>query len=201
MWRRVMEYKIDLENEQNYAKMFNELNNSKQAELGVISRMCRKGINWKSVTFTIPTAPVPSHRPRLSNNRIYVPGAAKNATFFQRHVLPTLDGLMISTPCKVDLRLYIKTPSSFSKIQTCLAEIGLLRPWGRNGDVDNFEKSIYDQIQPNEKRGHRGILADDSLIIENHTQKFYSVNPRSEVTITWMDSIPQKLLHILRLDK
>ena len=116
-------------------------------------------------------------------------------------VLPTLDGLMISTPCKVDLRLYIKTPSSFSKIQTCLAEIGLLRPWGRNGDVDNFEKSIYDQIQPNEKRGHRGILADDSLIIENHTQKFYSVNPRSEVTITWMDSIPQKLLHILRLDK
>jgi len=196
-----MEYKIDLENEQNYAKMFNELNNSKQAELGVISRMCRKGINWKSVTFTIPTAPVPSHRPRLSNNRIYVPGAAKNATFFQRHVLPTLDGLMISTPCKVDLRLYIKTPSSFSKIQTCLAEIGLLRPWGRNGDVDNFEKSIYDQIQPNEKRGHRGILADDSLIIENHTQKFYSVNPRSEVTITWMDSIPQKLLHILRLDK
>jgi Holliday junction resolvase RusA-like endonuclease len=196
-----MDYKIDLENERNYAEMFNQLNNSKQAELGVISRMCRKGINWKSVTFTIPTAPVPSHRPRLSNNRIYVPGAAKNATFFQRHVLPTLDGLMISTPCKVDLRLYIKTPSSFSKIQTCLAEIGLLRPWGRNGDVDNFEKSIYDQIQPNEKRGHRGILADDSLIIENHTQKFYSVNPRSEVTITWMDSIPQKLLHILRLDK
>ena len=196
-----MDYKIDLENERNYAEMFNQLNNSKQAELGVISRMCRKGINWKSVTFTIPTAPVPSHRPRLSNNRIYVPGAAKNATFFQRHVLPTLDGLMISTPCKVDLRLYIKTPSSFSKIQTCLAEIGLLRPWGRNGDVDNFEKSIYDQIQPNEKRGHRGILVDDSLIIENHTQKFYSVNPRSEVTITWMDSIPQKLLHILRLDK
>lgn len=196
-----MDYKIDLENERNYAEMFNQLNNSKQAELGVISRMCRKGINWKSVTFTIPTAPVPSHRPRLSNNRIYVPGAAKNATFFQRHVLPTLNGLMISTPCKVDLRLYIKTPSSFSKIQTCLAEIGLLRPWGRNGDVDNFEKSIYDQIQPNEKRGHIGILADDSLIIENHTQKFYSVNPRSEVTITWMDSIPQKLLHILRLDK
>lgn len=196
-----MDYKIDLENERNYTEMFNQLNNSKQAELGVIVRMCRKGINWKSVTFTIPTAPVPSHRPRLSNNRIYVPGAAKNATFFQRHVLPTLDGLMISTPCKVDLRLYVKTPSSFSKIQTCLAEIGLLRPWGRNGDVDNFEKSIYDQIQPNEKRGHRGILVDDSLIIENHTQKFYSVNPRSEVTITWMDSIPQKLLHILRLDK
>lgn len=195
------EYTIDPENEKNYVQMMNSLNSSKQAELGTVVRICRKGIKWKSVSFTIPTAPVPSHRPRLSNNRIYVPGAAKNATYFNRHVLPTLNGLMISTPCKVDLRLYIKTPSSFSKIQTCMAEIGLIRPWTRNGDVDNFEKAIYDQIQPNEKRGHAGILADDSLIIENHTQKFYSVNPRSEVTITYMDSIPQKLLHILRLDK
>ena len=195
------ECNVGLENEKNYTELMKTLNNSKLNELGVVIRTYRKGIKWKSVSFTIPTAPVPSHRPRLSNNRIYVPGAAKNATFFNRYVLPTLKGLMISTPCKVDLRLYLKTPSSFSKIQTCLAEIGILRPWTRNGDNDNFEKAIYDQIQPNEKRGHVGILADDSLIIENHTQKFYSVNPRSEVTITFMDSIPKPLLHILRLDK
>ena len=81
-----MDYKIDLENERNYAEMFNQLNNSKQAELGVISRMCRKGINWKSVTFTIPTAPVPSHRPRLSNNRIYVPGAAKSLVLVRKAI-------------------------------------------------------------------------------------------------------------------
>lgn len=181
--------------------MMNSLNSSKQAELGTVIRVCRKGIKWKSVSFTIPTAPVPSHRPRLSNNRIYVPGAAKNATFFQRHVLPTLNGLMISTPCKVDARFYIRTPSSFNKIQTLLAELGLIRPWGRNGDVDNFSKTVLDQIQPNEKRGHVGILKDDALVFEMNSRKYYSVTPRTDVTITYMDSIPQKLLHILRLDK
>lgn len=195
------DYTIDPENEKNYVQMMNSLNSSKQAELGTVVRVCRKGIKWKSVSFTIPTAPVPSHRPRLSNNRIYVPGAAKNATFFQRHVLPTLNGLMISTPCKVDARFYIKTPSSFSKIQMLLAELGLIRPWGRNGDVDNFSKTVLDQIQPNEKRGHVGILKDDALVFEMNSRKYYSVTPRTDVTITYMDSIPQKLLHILRLDK
>lgn len=195
------DYTIDPENEKNYVQMMNSLNSSKQAELGTVVRVCRKGIKWKSVSFTIPTAPVPSHRPRLSNNRIYVPGAAKNATFFQRHVLPTLNGLMISTPCKVDARFYIRTPSSFSKIQTLLAELGLIRPWGRNGDVDNFSKTVLDQIQPNEKRGHVGILKDDALVFEMNSRKYYSITPRTDVTITYMDSIPQKLLHILRLDK
>ena len=195
------DYTIDPENEKNYVQMMNSLNSSKQAELGTVVRVCRKGIKWKSVSFTIPTAPVPSHRPRLSNNRIYVPGAAKNATYFNRHVLPTLNGLMISTPCKVDARFYIKTPSSFNKIQMLLAELGLIRPWGRNGDVDNFSKTVLDQIQPNEKRGHVGILKDDALVFEMNSRKYYSVTPRSEVTITYMDSIPQKLLHILRLDK
>lgn len=195
------DYTIDPENEKNYVQMMNSLNSSKQAELGTVVRVCRKGIKWKSVSFTIPTAPVPSHRPRLSNNRIYVPGAAKNATFFQRHVLPTLNGLMISTPCKVDARFYIRTPSSFNKIQTLLAELGLIRPWGRNGDVDNFSKTVLDQIQPNEKRGHVGILKDDALVFEMNSRKYYSVTPRTDVTITYMDSIPQKLLHILRLDK
>lgn len=195
------DYTIDPENEKNYVQMMNSLNSSKQAELGTVVRICRKGIKWKSVSFTIPTAPVPSHRPRLSNNRIYVPGAAKNATYFNRHVLPTLNGLMISTPCKVDARFYIKTPSSFNKIQMLLAELGLIRPWGRNGDVDNFSKTVLDQIQPNEKRGHIGILKDDALVFEMNSRKYYSVTPRTEVTITYMDSIPQKLLHILRLDK
>ena len=195
------ECNVGLENEKNYTELMKTLNNSKLNELGAAIRTYRKGIKWKSVSFTIPTAPVPSHRPRLSNNRIYVPGAAKNATFFNRYVLPTLKGLMISTPCKVDARFYTKTPSSFSKIQTLLAELGFIRPWGRNGDVDNFSKTVLDQIQPNEKRGHVGILKDDALVFEMNSRKFYSVTPRTEVTITFMDSIPKPLLHILRLDK
>lgn len=191
---------VDETNAKNYADMLKNLSNSKLTELGEISRYISK-INWKRVSFIIPTAPVPSHRPRLSGYRIYVPGAAKNAAFFQKHVLPQLKGLMISTPCKVHLRIYSKTPTSFSKIQTCLAEIGLLRPWGATGDVDNFEKAVYDMIQPNEKRKHTGIMTNDSLIIDSHSQKFYSITPRYEISITYMDKIPNLLKKILRLDK
>lgn len=191
---------VDETNANNYADMLKNLSNSKLTELGEISRFISK-ISWKRVSFIIPTAPVPSHRPRLSGYRIYVPGAAKNAAFFQKHVLPQLKGLMISTPCKVDLRIYSKTPTSFSKIQTCLAEIGLLRPWGATGDVDNFEKAVYDMIQPNEKRKHTGIMSNDSLIIESHSQKFYSITPRYEISITYMNKIPDIVKKILRLDK
>lgn len=191
---------VDETNANNYADMLKNLSNSKLTELGEISRFISK-ISWKRVSFIIPTAPVPSHRPRLSGYRIYVPGAAKNAAFFQKHVLPQLKGLMISTPCKVDLRIYSKTPTSFTKLQTCLAEIGLLRPWGATGDVDNFEKAVYDMIQPNEKRKHTGIMSNDSLIIESHSQKFYSITPRYEISITYMNKIPDIVKKILRLDK
>lgn len=156
-------------------------------------------IKWKKVSFVIPMAPEPSHRPRLSGYRVYVPGAAKNQSFFNKNVLPTLNGLFITTPCKIDLDIYIQTPKSFSKIQRMLAEMKILRPWSNNGDVDNFEKAAYDMIQPNEKRGHVGIMYNDCLIVESHARKFYSITPRYEITITYMKSVPDAIASYLRL--
>lgn len=158
-----------------------------------------KSIKWKSVSFVIPTEPIPSHRPRLCGHRVYVPGAAKNQSFFNKHVLPTLNGLFITTPCKIKSDIYIKTPKSFSMAQKILSEMGILRPWGNVGDVDNYEKAIYDQMQPNEKRGHVGIMANDSLIIEAQSKKFYSMTPRYEITISFMGKIPDKLKNVLRM--
>ena len=156
-------------------------------------------IRWKTVSFVIPMAPEPSHRPRLSGYRVYVPGAAKNQSFFNKHVLHTLNGLFITTPCKIKSDIYVQTPKSFSNGQKILAEMRILRPWGNVGDVDNFEKAIYDMMQPNEKRGHVGIMSNDSLIIEAHTNKYYSINPRYEISISFMGKIPDKLKSVLRL--
>ena len=75
----------------------------------------------------------------------------------------------------------------------------ILRPWGNIGDVDNFAKSIFDQMQPNEKRGHVGIMANDSLIVDSEEHKYYSMTPRTEVTIEFMGHIPEKLRKVLRL--
>lgn len=156
-------------------------------------------IKWKHVSFIIPMAPKPSQRPRLSGYRVYVPGASKNGTFFNRHVLPTLKGLYITTPCKVKLDIYVDTPASFTKTQKILAEMRILRPWGATGDVDNYEKAVYDMIQPNEKRGHGGILSNDSLIIEACTNKYYSRTPRYEVFISYMSSIPKSIVNVMKL--
>ena len=91
-------------------------------------------------------------------------------------------------------------PSSLTKSQKFLAEHGYIRPWGNIGDVDNFDKAVFDMMTHNEKRGKVGILEDDRLIIESHTNKYYSSTPRYEVTIEYMDKVPKALRKVMRLD-
>jgi Holliday junction resolvase RusA-like endonuclease len=186
-------------NQKNVEQMLHDVSGNIQAKvsdiLGVFS-----GIKWNKVSFTIPTVPVPSHRPRLCGYRVYVPGAAKNQSFFNRNVLPKLNGLFITTPCKMKVDIFCKTPTSFTKTQQILAEMKVIRPWGNTGDVDNFDKAVFDMMQPNEKRGHVGIMSNDCLIIESHTNKYYSRTPRYEVTITYMDSVPESVAKVMRLD-
>lgn len=158
-------------------------------------------ITWTTVKIVINNEPKPSQRPRLSGYRVYVPGAYKNAAFFNKNVLPTLGDLWIDTPCKMQVDIYAKTPASFSKAQKLLAEMKVLRPWSHTGDIDNYCKSAMDQIQPNKKRGHKGILADDSLVIELNSNKYYSITPRYEITITYMNKIPEIIQNIMKLRK
>lgn len=156
-------------------------------------------IKWKEVSFIINTIPEPSHRPRLCGYRVYVPGAAKHQAFFNREILPKLNGLFIDTPCIVDIDVYAPTPKSFTKTQQILAEMKFIRPWVNTGDVDNYAKALLDQICTNEKRGHVGIMSNDCLVIDNRTRKFYSKTPRYEVTIKYMGHIPDALRTLLRL--
>lgn len=185
-------------NHDNAQRMLDEASNSVRSTVAGVVTLLSK-IKWKQVSFVIGMAPKPSQRPRLSGYRIYVPGASKNGTFFNRNVLPTLQGIYISTPCKVKLDIFVATPASFTKTQKCLAEMKILRPWGSTGDVDNYEKAVFDMIQPNSKRGHEGILSNDSLIIESCTNKYYSCTPRYEITITYMSSIPKTIVNALKL--
>lgn len=179
-------------------KLLNDVTASIQAKIsGILS--VYSSIKWKRVKFIIPTVPVPSHRPRLSGYRVYVPGAAKNQAFFNKYVLPKLKGLFITTPCKIEVDIFCPTPKSFSKTQQVLAEMGVIRPWVNTGDVDNYDKAVFDMMQPNEKRGHAGIMSNDCLIIESHSNKYYSTNPRYEVTISYMENVPECIASTLRL--
>ena len=130
--------------------------------------------------------------------RFYVKGAKDNKQIFQKFMLENPDLPFITTPCKIDLDIFVQTPKSFTKTQRLLAEMKILRPWNNNGDVDNFAKAVMDQMMPNEKRGHVGILRDDCLVIDLDAKKYYSVTPRYEVTITYMKEIPEPIASYLK---
>lgn len=155
-------------------------------------------INWAEQEIIIPLAPKPSQRPRLSGYRVYVPGAAKNATFFNNRILPKYKDVWIDTPCIVYADIYMATPASFSDAQKIMAEMKVLRPWTHTGDIDNLQKSLFDMIQPNAKRHHRGIMADDSLIIETYVNKYYSMTPRYEMRIKYMVNVPEACLKFFK---
>ena len=186
-------------NQENVNRMREEFQDSVCNKAAGIAALFQR-IRWKHISFVIDTEPKPSKRPRLSSYRVYVPDAAKHQRYFNQNILPLLGDLFITTPCKIQANFYMKTPESFTKTQKMLAEMRIIRPWTNIGDVDNLCKTLYDQMQPNEKRGHVGIMENDCLIIESHENKYYSMTPRTEVTISYMGKIPDELKRVLRLD-
>lgn len=146
-----------------------------------------KRIKWKKLDFIMWKIPKPAARPRMNNSmgyaRIYVPGAAREGDWFEEFAkeknLPH-----INTPCIINAKIYEKTPSSFNIKNKVLSELNIIRPWKRTGDVDNFQKTLLDQFQ-------HYILSDDALVIDSHMELCYSIKPRVEVEIKYMETFPK----------
>jgi Holliday junction resolvase RusA-like endonuclease len=139
-----------------------------------------RNIPWKNISYTIYLLPKATPRPRSGKNGIfYVKGAKDNKKFFQNYIIDqNID--LITTPCKFSCTSYFPIPSSMSNIEKIAAELGLIRPISKP-DWDNVAKAYCDMIQ--------GLLIyDDSLIIEGTSKKFYSVKPRIEITISYMEN-------------
>lgn len=146
-----------------------------------------QGIKFKRVEFTMWRIVKPSARPRVNHRgaymRIYVPHARENGDwfqeFFKENNLPRIE-----TPCILNMKIYEKTPSSFSIKNKVLAELGVIRPWKRTGDFDNYAKGIADAIQ-------HGMLKDDCLVIESTQKLYYSIKPHAEIEIKYMAKFPE----------
>ena len=149
-----------------------------------------KRIKRVKLKFTIWQIIRPSARPRANTTagfvRMYVPHAQENgrymANFIKEHNLP-----YINTPCTLNMTIYEKTPSSFSIKQKVLAELGIIRPWRRTGDFDNYAKGIADAIQ-------HGMLEDDCLVMESTQKLYYSIKPHADIEIIYMDKHPDEIL-------
>lgn len=146
-----------------------------------------KRIKTTQLIFTMWKIVRPSPRPRFTRRggytKAYVPHAQENGDWFQEfskeNNLP-----FIETPCTLNMIIYEKTPSSFSIKNKVLAELGLIRPWKRTGDFDNYAKGIADAIQ-------HGMLKDDCLVIESTQKLFYSIKPHAEIEIVYMNKFPE----------
>ena len=160
--------------------ILNNMNLSKKSR-EMIFPSIRKilGIKWETFDFTVYLVPKATPRPRhnIKRNVFYVSGAKDNKDIFNKFFVKQ-DVPMITTPCKYTCITYYPIPSSMSKVEQILAEMGLIRPISKP-DVDNVFKTYSDMVQGT-------LLFDDSLIVEGVSKKFYSFKPRIEIHIEYM---------------
>ena len=156
--------------------VFKSTNNLKGKILSSINKI--KNIKWNEVSYTIYLIPKATPRPRsTSNGMFYVKGAADNKKIFKKFFKD--NDFMIYTPCKFYCTSYLPIPNSMNNLEKILAELGYIRPISKP-DFDNLAKTYSDMIQGS-------LLYDDQLIIEGYSYKYYSVKPRIEIKIEYME--------------
>ena len=117
--------------------------------------------------------------------RVYSPNAASN--YIRRLVGEELDGLdqFIYTPCQATYNAYIKTPSYYNINSVFLAEIGLDRPGLHKPDWDNIGKKYCDMYNSN-------VWLDDTLVVDGSVHKYFSILPRVEINIRYLNCVYNK---------
>jgi Holliday junction resolvase RusA-like endonuclease len=91
---------------------------------------------------------------------------------------------IICTPCNIDINAYLKTPSYYNRSDTILAEIGAIRPTTKP-DWDNIEKKYSDMFNKN-------VWLDDTLVIDGSIHRYYSVLPRIEIRLKFLNLLYTK---------
>lgn len=119
--------------------------------------------------------------------QIYSLTGASDRSFMKRMIsdedLIQLNNL-IFTPCMVDYTAFFKIPSSYNTIETFLSEIGIIRPISKP-DFDNIEKKYADMYNGN-------VWIDDSLVIDSSIHKYYSILPRVEIRLRFLNMLYNK---------
>lgn len=98
--------------------------------------------------------------------------------------LNELGSNLIYTPCSVDYTAYIKTPKSFNANDTFLAELQCIRPICKP-DFDNIAKKYSDMYNGN-------IWIDDALVMDGSVHKYYSILPRIEIRVRFLNMLYNK---------
>ena len=122
-----------------------------------------------------------------ANIHIYSPNQYENHEYMKmwvkEHLKDKLEHL-ICTPCWVDINCYFPIPNIFNKIDTMLAELGIIRYLGKP-DADNIAKSYLDAMNDN-------VYLDDTLVTDLCVHRYYSVLPRIEIALHYLNMLGNK---------
>lgn len=142
------------------------------------------------IKIIVPGDPVPQGRPKFTTKpfvRAYDP--PKSAAFKKRvarYAKKVQPAELLSGELEVEVLIFKQTLKSFSKKKVRLAEAGLLRPTTKP-DADNYAKGPLDAL--------KGIIwKDDGQVVDLIARKYYSANPRVEITVRMLGIEQSKLL-------
>ena len=153
-------------------------------------------LDFRLVLYEIPEG-TPRHRYRIINKsnymnaaiampsfvHVYQPNAKEDHVFMKRLVDEELNNLniFIQTPCNIEINNYFPMPSNYNSSDVLISEYGL--NWCiKKPDWDNIGKKYSDMYNSN-------IWLDDKLVISGQVNKFYSVLPRVEIDIHYLNIV------------
>lgn len=133
------------------------------------------------IKFTIPGVPMGKGRPKFARRgnfvSTYTPEKTANyETLVKWYYEQASNGCAITGAVKVDITAYFKIPNSATKKQRLSMLGGTIRPT-KKPDFDNIGKIVCDAL-------NALAYGDYSAIVDGRVQKFYSDEPRVEVTLT-----------------
>lgn len=171
---------IPRDDEDRLRHLMSKSNISLEDVMDINDRM-RLQIKYDTYKIILYEKPVGKPRPRFkrfggknhiySGNEYYRKKVFKNV--LAKEELENLKHHLIATPCIIHYNIYLKTPNSFNKLDTILAEIGTIRPLNKP-DWDNLGKEYSDLF-------NQLIWIDDIVVISASVDKYYSILPRVEI--------------------
>lgn len=145
-----------------------------------------EGEAMKSIRFSIPGQPMGKQRPRVVHNGSFSQAFTPKETVSYENLVRAMyreaaRGKRFTDEDMLDVRViaYYSIPKSTSKKKRKMMLEHKIRP-GKKPDWDNIGKIICDSLNTVAYR-------DDSSIVDAQVRKFYSENPRVDVTIRRID--------------
>lgn len=112
--------------------------------------------------------------------------AHEDSVYMNRLVNDNLTNLntLIYTPISVEYNTFLQTPKYFNRHDIFLSEIGLIKPITKP-DWDNLGKKYSDM-------SNHSIWLDDQLVMTGKVDLFYSILPRIEIKIKYLNMVYNK---------